>query len=72
MPVEGDKVGVGALVEVGAGATIGCVVIIDDDVGVEIGTEEIGEVDEEVEVVAAALAGFFVDFGTQLATVVPL
>lgn len=30
------------------------------------------EVDEEVEVVAAAEAGFFVDFGLQRATVVPL
>ena len=74
---EEENVGLGSVVEVGAGATTGCVVLIDDDdcdddVGVDVGTEEVVEMDGEVEVVTAAEAGFFVDFGTQLATVVPL
>lgn len=71
--MEEENVGLGAVVEVGAGATIGCVVlVVDDNVGVDVGTEEVVEMDEEVEVVTAAEAGLFVDFGTQLATVVPL
>lgn len=70
--MEEENVGLGAVVEVGAGATTGCVVLVDDDVGVDVGAEEVVEMDEEVEVVTAAEAGFFVDFGTQLATVVPL
>lgn len=38
-PVEGANVGLGAVVEVGAGAKTGCALVVDVDVDVDVGVE---------------------------------